>query len=187
MDRNASSRIYAVVFVTTASIAVGLLSFRILRPFLAAIAWAVVLAIAFQKPSRVLKRRLPWPHSLAPGLLTFGIALLILLPASLIGVALVSQTIDIAGQVNTKLAEEHVSSFSDIVALPIVANALDRIQEMAGITPDDFQRFAQGFATRASSILAAISARLVLGAFDVLLTFGATIFLLFFLFRDEGG
>lgn len=184
MEPPSSSRIYTVLFFIAAAFTVSFICLRVLRPFLAAIAWAVVLAVAFQTPWRFLERRLPKRPSLAAGLVTIAIALLVILPAGLFVGVLVSQTIDLAAAVAQKLQDQHVSSLSDLVALPVVAGLLDRVQELAGITPENLQKMSQGFATRASTLLASVSGRLVLGAFDVLLTFVTTIFLLFFFFRD---
>ena len=44
------TRIYAIVFFLLAVLGIGFVCYRVLSPFLAAIAWAIVLAIAFQKP-----------------------------------------------------------------------------------------------------------------------------------------
>jgi len=64
------TRVYAVTFFLLAALGIGYVCYRVLSPFLAAIAWAIVLAVAFQKPWALLERRMPKHRSLAAALLT---------------------------------------------------------------------------------------------------------------------
>ncbi|MFH1176196.1 MAG: AI-2E family transporter [Acidobacteriota bacterium] len=178
------SRTYAVVFMVVAILAAGYVCYRVLAPFLAAIAWAAVLAVAFRAPWGALERRLPRRRNLAAALLTLAIALVVLLPASVLIGVLASQAVDVATRVAARLSAAQVRSFSDVVELPVVASFLDGVKDRAGISPEDFQKMAAGFIARASGAAAGFSARLVLGLFDALLTFVMAIFLLFFFFRD---
>jgi len=181
-----NSRTYAVIFFLVAVLGIGFVSYRVLSPFLGAIAWAIILAVAFQAPWTYLERKLPTRRNLAAILLTLAIALIVILPAGLLGSVLASQIIDVAGRVTTKLSSLQVHSFSDFVALPQVAKLLDGIQRHAGISPQDFEKLAAGFLAKASAAAAALSGKLVLGVFDGVLTFVMVIFLLFFFFKDGG-
>ncbi len=184
MDRAGGSRSYIVIFLVLAALGIGYLCVRVLTPFLGAIAWAIILAVAFQGPWTYLERRMPNRRGLAAVLMTLAIGLLVLLPAGLFAGVLASQTIDVANRVSHKLSDLHVTSFSDVVALPRVADALDGIRNRAGISKPDFERLAAGFVAKASAAAARVSGRLVLGVFDAVLTFVLVIFLLFFLFKD---
>lgn len=184
MDRADGSRAYTVIFLVLAALGIGYVCVRVLTPFLAAIAWAIILAVAFQGPWTYLERRMPDRRGLAAALLTLAIALLVLLPAGLFAGVLASQTIDVANRVSHKLSDLHVTSFSDVVALPKVADALDGIRSRAGISKPDFEKLAAGFVAKASAAAARVSGKLVLGVFDAVLTFVLVIFLLFFLFKD---
>jgi len=184
MERTDGSRLYTAIFLVLAALGVGYVCYRVLAPFLAAIAWAVILAAAFQSPWVYLERRMPAHRNLAAALLTLAVACLVLLPAGLFVGVLASQTIDVANRVSSKLSDLHVTSFSDVVALPKVANALDGIRSRAGISKPDFEKLAAGFVAKASTAAARVSGKLVLGVFDAVLTFVLVIFLLFFLFRD---
>jgi predicted PurR-regulated permease PerM len=178
------SRTYAVVFMAVAILAAGYVCYRVLAPFLAAIAWAAVLAVAFRAPWGALERRMPRRRNLAAALLTTAIALVVLLPASLLVGVLASQAVDVATKVAARLSAAQVRSFSDVVELPAVASFLDGVKDRAGISPADFQKLAAGFIARASEAAAGFSGRLVLGFFDALLTFVMAIFVLFFFLRD---
>jgi predicted PurR-regulated permease PerM len=184
MDRADGFRSYTVIFLVLATLGIGYLCVRVLTPFLGAIAWAIILAVAFQGPWAYLERRMPNRRNLAAALLTLGIAILVLLPAGLFVGVLASQTIDVANRVSSRLSDLHVTSFSDVVALPKVADALDGLRSRAGISKPDFERLAAGFVAKVSTAAARISGKLVLGVFDAVLTFVLVIFLLFFLFKD---
>jgi predicted PurR-regulated permease PerM len=181
-----TKRTYAVIFLALAALGIGFLCYKILAPFLAAIAWAIIIAVAFQAPWAWFERKMPKRRSLGAALLTLAIALIVLLPAGLLSGVLASQAIDVANRVSTKLGSLNVRSYSDVIALPQVASLLDRVQTRLGMSPDDFQKLASGFVTKASKVIAEVSGKLVLGAFDAVLTFVMVIFLLFFFFKDGG-
>ena len=187
MEPESRPRTYGLIFFVVAAAGVGFVCFRVLVPFLGAIAWAIILAVAFQRPWGYLERAMPRRPSLAAILLTLAIALIVLLPAGLFAGVLASQAIDVASRVTAKLSDMHVRSFSDLVALPAVADFLDEVQTKAGISPQDFQKMAAGFVAKASGAAAGVSGKLVLGVFDGVLTFVMVIFLLFFFFKDGRG
>jgi predicted PurR-regulated permease PerM len=178
-------QVYRILFFLVALFGVGYLVFEVLKPFFAALAWAVVLAVVFAAPWQALARRLPHRRGLAAGLLTLAIGLVVLLPAGLFVGVLTSQAVRAADQVVTALRSRHITSFSDVVAMPEAARLLDAMKTRLGIAPADFQEFATGSLTGASTFVAAASGRLVLGFFDALLTFFTTLFLLFFFFHDD--
>ena len=184
MEEVDHTRIYAVIFFLLAVLGIGFVCYRVLSPFLAAVAWAIVLAVAFQKPWSFLERRMPKHRNLAAALLTLAIAVGVLVPVGLLVGMMGSQIIAVTTKITTNLSAEDVRSFSDFVALPKVARFLDDGRIWAGISPEDFQKLAAVVVTRASAIAGALSTKLVLGAFDAMLTVMLVIFLLFFLLRD---
>ena len=184
MDRHEHSGVYTIIFFLLATLGIGYLCYRVLTPFLAAIAWAIVLAVALQGPWQALERRMSRRRGLAAALFTVGTAFIVILPAGLFVGVLASQAIDAANRVTAKLSDLHVRSFSDVVALPRVAVSLEGIQQRLGISPEDFQKMATGFVTKASAAAAGVSGKLVLGVFDAVLTFVLVIFLLFFFLKD---
>ncbi|HVN76281.1 MAG TPA: AI-2E family transporter [Thermoanaerobaculaceae bacterium] len=184
MDRPDQSRAYTVIFFLIATLGVGFLCYRVLTPFLAAIAWAVILAVAFQTPWSALERKMPRHRGLAAALFTLALALIVLLPAVVFIAVLASQAIDAANLVAAKLSGLHLRSFSDFVALPGVAQALDGLQSRLGIAPEDFQKIATSFVAKASATAAGVSGKLILSLFDAVLTFFLVIFLLFFFLKD---
>src|SRR6185312_2762744 len=176
-------QVYRILFFLAALFGVCYLVFEVLKPFFAALAWAVVLAVVFAAPWQALARRMPKRRGLAAGLLTVAIGLVVLLPAGLFVGVLTAQAVKAAGQLVAVLHSRNISSFSDVVAMPEAARLLDAAKTRLGIEPADFQKFAADSVTRASAFVAAASGSLVLGFFDALLTFFTTLFLLFFFFH----
>jgi predicted PurR-regulated permease PerM len=184
MEPNTTKRTYAVIFLVLAAFGIGFLCYKILTPFLASIAWAIIFAVAFQAPWVWLERKMPKRRSLAAAVLTLAIALIVLLPGVLFTGVLVSQAIDVATKVSAKLGPVKIRSVSDIVKLPQVAGVLDGLQQRVGLSPDDLQKLTTGFVTKASALAATVSRKLVLGVFDAVFTYVMVTFLLFFFFKD---
>jgi predicted PurR-regulated permease PerM len=184
MEQAIHARIYAVIFFLLAVLGIGFVCYRVLSPFLAAIAWAIVLAVAFQKPWSFIERHMPKHRSLAAALLTVAVSVGVLVPVGLLTGMLTHQVMAMATEITTSLKAEEVRSFSDFVALPKVARILDDARIRAGISTDDFQKLAVGVVTSASAAASVLSGRLALGVLDALLTVVLVIFLLFFMFRD---
>jgi len=177
-------RLYMIAAFVVACAGIGFLSYKVLAPFLSAIAWAVVLAVVFHGPWTFFQRRWPKRRDLSAALLSLAIALVVLLPAGLFASMLASQAVDAAADAREALQNQNVSSISDLVALPAVAEVIEAVEGRLGLTNEDFQKIASGFAARASAVLAKVSRSLLLGAFDQILTFSASMFLLFFFLRD---
>lgn len=175
------ARIFGLVIVVAV---IGYVCWRVLLPFLGGIAWAVVFAAASWTTWRRLERRMPRRRGLAAALLAMALALLILLPAAFFVGMVVNEANHVASHGLALLKAKRVSSFSDLVALPAVAHLLDGLKAQAGISQEEFQKMAEGFAATVSSVVAGLSATLLLGAFDVIVTFAIALFVLFFLFRD---
>jgi len=184
MPAATETRIYTIVFMLAAAAGIGALALLILKPFLAAIAWAIAVAVVFHRPWTALRHLMPKRRNLAAGLMCVGILIVVLLPAAMMGRLVAVQGVNLAGRMTTFLQTNRIGSFSDLAALPRVTGALDRVNRLAGISPDDFQAMAAGAASRASLLLASGSRWLIYGALDATVTFLMTIFLLFFLFRD---
>ena len=184
MKTSDSARIYGGLVFLAAILGLGLLSFTVLSPFLAAIAWAAVLAVAFQAQLTFLRRKLPRSPNLAAGLLTVAIGLLVLLPAAILLSVVASQVNKLVVEVIGRLNAANVKSFGDLIRMPAVTAILDTLKDRAGMTPEDFQRLASGFVQRVSAVLPGLSAKLAISVFDGLVTFLMSLFLLFFFLRD---
>jgi len=178
------SRIYAVAFFVVLLAAVLSLSAVVLAPFFSAIAWAVVLAVAVRPVWVRIARRVPRRRSLAAAATSLVVALVVLLPAGLLGTALASQAADAASRLGTYLKTQEVSSVSDLMALPRVGRVLGWVEETTGVTPEALKEHSAGLAAKVSTFLASTGGGVVVGLFAAIGTFLLAMFLLFFFLRD---
>jgi predicted PurR-regulated permease PerM len=172
------------VFLLVLLVAVGGLSYLVLRPFFAGILWASVVAVALWPLWARVRARAGKRQGLAAGLFSLAIALVVLLPASLLGLAVVNQASEAAAAVGARLKARDVHSWSDVFSNPVVDRGLAWLHDSAGVSTEDLQSKVAIVATHASSILATAGGAAVLTFLDILLTFIVTLFLLFFLLRD---
>jgi predicted PurR-regulated permease PerM len=177
-------RLYATLFFAVLLVGITALSYVVLKPFFAAAAWGIVLAVAFQTPWRALAKRLEPRRSLAAALAASVIALGVLLPAVFLGGVLAAQASAAIRLAGDSLRAKNVTSLSELATLPSVARALEWVQHSMGLTLEDVQAKAVELGSKLSTALAAASGALVVGLLDALITFFTTIFLLFFLLRD---
>jgi len=180
MDESGARRIYARIFLGLLALSVALLAVVVLRPFLSAIAWAIVLAVGGRAPWRWLEQRLAPHRSLAASLMCVGIALVVILPAALVGSVLVDQATHAVTLVRDVLSRQQVSSVADVLALPWVTAARRWVEAWLGITPQWLLDRAGEAAAGLSTFVAAKGGGVVLGFVEALVTFVLTIFLLFF-------
>jgi predicted PurR-regulated permease PerM len=184
MTESRATRLYPPAFFLVLLVAVGGLSYVVLRPFFSGILWATVLAVALWPLWRRVRAWAGKRAGLAAGLFSLVVALVVLLPAALLGIELVSQASGAAIAIGQRLKASDVRSWSDILAIPGVVRALEWIRETTGLSIGDIQERAAELAAKASSFVASASGGVVLSFLDVLLTFVLTLFLLFFLLRD---
>jgi len=175
---------YAAALFVTALVVVAVLSFVILQPFLPAIAWAIVLAVAIRPLWVRIERRFPNRRSLAAAASSLLVAVVVLLPAVFFGTALAAQAAQATSRFGVYLRSQAVSSPGDLAALPVAGRAFEWLQTNAGVTPALVRQHAAEISGKLSGFIAAKGGGLVVGFFGAVGTFLLTLFLLFFLLRD---
>jgi predicted PurR-regulated permease PerM len=175
---------YALAFLLLLVLGTGVLCFIVLRPFLTAIAWGAILAVALWPLWRRLKKRLPRRTTLAAAAFSISAGLVVLLPAVLLGKAIVSQASAAATNIGEKLRARELRSLGDLLAVPGVGRAIAWAQDRTGLSADELQAKGAEFAARASAVLATQGGNVALSFLDAILTFVLTLFLLFFLLVD---
>ena len=184
MTENAARRIYPVAVFSLAALATASLAWQVLAPFGSAFAWAVVLAVGFSRPWRLLEARMPRRRSLAAVLMTLAIGLLVVLPAAFLAGAIVNEAAAVFGRASAALAERKLSGLEDLSRIPAVSEAFAWVETRSGLTQAQLLAKAGELAAGVSGLLAGLSGSVVRGVFDALVAFLVTLFLLFFLFRD---
>lgn len=178
------SRAYAVALFVVLLAGTAVLSVVILAPFFSAIAWAIVLAVAVRPLWTRIERRFPAHRSLAAASTSLLVAVVVLLPAAILGTALATQAAQAATRFGVYLRTQAGPVPGDLSKLPGVDRAFDWLQENAGVTPTLVRQHTAEIAGKLSGFVAAKGGGLLAGFFGAVGTFLLTLFLLFFLLRD---
>lgn len=184
MSQSDAARRYQILASVVLAIGLAAACYQVLAPFLAAIAWAGILSVAFRTPYAWLERKMPRRRSLAAALGATAIALLVLLPAALLLAAVIGQAVEAFHAVSVRLKSGDFGPFSELFSGPRVDRFLAAVQERTGLAPEDFRQRAGELIGQVSRALAQGVGSAALGLLGVVGTFLMTMFLLFFGLRD---
>jgi predicted PurR-regulated permease PerM len=182
MTEPRTSRVFAVVVGAL----LAYLLWRILSPFLEPILWAAVLALILGPGHRWLVRRVK-NQNLAALLATILALLLVVVPAVLITLALISQGAHLYSLASSYLARHQVASVSDLVEMPAIRRLADRIATILPLTAEDLRGWAQTNLRTIAGRVGGFVSQLAVGVLGFLASFLIMLFTLFFLFRDGPG
>lgn len=102
------------------------LLYRVLEPFIAALAWAVILTLALWPPYRAMRDRIGGPTWLAPTVATATIGLVILVPLTTLGLLLVGEARDLAEHARAWLLGETGDLAGLLRSVPLAGEALEK-------------------------------------------------------------
>jgi predicted PurR-regulated permease PerM len=179
-----SDRTYPVVAFAVVAAAVGWICWTLLAPFLSAIAWAIVLAVAFDRPWRWAERRYRARKDLAALAATLLIGVVVVLPAASVATVLGVQASGVASRVLVDLRFRNLRGAGDFLALPPVRAATDFVTARTGVTAEELGQKGAAIASDAATFLAQKTGFFLLSLFDAAITFLMTLFFLFFFLRD---
>ncbi len=184
MTSASRSGAYPVLVFCVLSAAIGGICIALLAPFLTAIAWAIVLAVAFHRPWLWLEGRYPSRKNLAALLLSLAIGVLVVLPAGSLAGVLAWQASDVASRTVAELKNQNVHGVEDVLAIPAVERVVAFVAEKTGVSSEEIARRTALFVGEAATFLAQKSGGLLLSLFDAAMSFLMTLFFLFFFLRD---
>jgi predicted PurR-regulated permease PerM len=172
----------AFAVVTAALLAAAL--FVIVRPFLDAILWSMLIAFLLHPVQRALTARLRGRVALAAILLTLFTAVVLIAPGPLLAVAFASQARELFGRVQRMVAASGISGAGDVLEVPVVSRAIRWAEAMAPVSAEQIQQWLVTGAHALLQGLVALSGAFVVGALNALVGLAVTLFLLFFFLRD---
>ena len=113
-----------------------ILAFRIVQPFIASIAWALILGyVTFPLYAR-LRTRLGGRANLSATLMTLFLAASLVLPMAWLVLLLEGELVDLYQALGTKLANGSLVLPDNVRNLPVVGAEIQRIIERLGTSPD---------------------------------------------------
>ena len=180
----ADDRFYPRVFaLVTAALLAGAL-FVIVRPFLEAILWSMLLAFLLSPAQRAVTGLLGGRAPLAAILLTVLSAVVLIAPGPLLAVAFARQATELLAHGQKLVAESGIAGAGDLLEIPLVSRVIRWAETMAPVSADQIHDWLASGAQALLQGLVAVSGAFVVGALNALVGLGITLFLLFFFLRD---
>ncbi len=164
------------------SLLLGYLVYKVISPFLTAIAWAVVLSILFYPIYAYLGSRVRW-KSVAAAITLILILLIILGPFSYLSVLLVGELRDVAGYIESGELE----TLTNLLEQPAVQWVMEKVKPIFNAEDVDVEKvLVEGLSNVGKNMLAKITT----GAKNIVSAFLNVVFMslsIFFFLRDGTG
>lgn len=177
-------RFYPRVFALVTAALLGGALFAIVRPFLEAILWSMLLAFLLSPAQRAVTGLLGGRAPLAAILLTVLTAVVLIAPGPLLAVAFARQARELFARGQKLVAESGIAGAGDLLEIPLVSRVIRWAETMAPVSADQIHDWLASGAQALLQGLVAVSGAFVVGALNALVGLGITLFLLFFFLRD---
>ncbi|MBZ0157773.1 MAG: AI-2E family transporter [Alphaproteobacteria bacterium] len=177
----ATNRFYFITMLALVLV-LGYLTFQIIKPFLAPLAWAIVLTIVFYPLYLYLLRYIKW-KSVASLVVLFVIILLILGPFSYTSYLLFNEI----QALSASLGSEQLESAKGILHHPTIRSLLDRVSSALNISLSEAEvrkAFVSGISRVGKDLLGRLPGG-VGNLASVVMDFVIMAFSIFFLLRDS--
>jgi predicted PurR-regulated permease PerM len=156
------------------------LAYLVLRPFLAAVAWAVILGLSTWPLFERLRARMPRHAGFAALLMTLAMALAFMLPALWLGVLLRDELVRALAEAGTRLAHGDWRLPDALARLPVLGGLLqDLLRDMTTAQAASRWRSAPWSTQAAEQVFSLLG-----GAGRNAAKFGFALLTLFFVYRD---
>lgn len=179
-ERAFYSRVFSLVTLSL----LGLAVFWMLRPFLAPVLWAGLLAMLLFPANQTLRRGLGGRKGGAALLLTFAVILIIVFPAVLLVSLFVAQASDLAVRLQAMAKEYQIARPSDVLALPVVDHAIHWITERLPVSGEQAQGWLLQAGQHVLQTLLSLTGMVFTSALSIFANVLLGIFLFFFFLRD---
>jgi len=162
-------------------VAVVVVMFMLLWPFLSSMAWAGVIALAMYPLYRWFLRHSRGRENLAAALATTTVMLIIVVPLVVVAILFISQATQVLVTLQKLTAEGHIPGREEILQNPYVVHLIQKYPSLAEL---DFTPILLGAMNTVSSIVVGASKVLVLNVLTGLFKLFLMVAILFFAFRD---
>lgn len=169
--------------IVTAAILAYVL-YLILKPFLTAIAWALLIAFLLHPAHLRLSAWTRGRISLSASLLTLATLLVFIGPLTALGVAFARQAAALLERLQANYGEMKFTGLSSLENIPVLGRAVRWIVE---VTPLTREQLSSGLISAARTVvenLGSLGSSLFMGAMGTAVGFLLMLFLLFFFLRD---
>lgn len=174
---------YARAFTLATLALLGFLLYLILSPFFAPLTWALFIAFMLHPLHTWTVGKLHGRENLSAALLTALTLLTLIGPFTVLVAAFVVQVTELL-QYAQQIAAEH-REYRDLRTVPVVGAWLAWLQTSLGLSLQQIQSGIEQGTRALLQFVAALGGKLLLGAFDMAVSFLIMMFTLYFMIRDR--
>lgn len=172
---------FALVYFT-GLLGTAVLMFMLLWPFLSAIAWAGVIALAAYPLHRWFLRRFRGRENLAAAFTTTTVFLIVVVPLAVLLVVFAGEATQVVINLQDYAAQGHIPGKEELLSNPKIQEMLKELEPYIGKV--DLMPLLVGAMKSASGLLVGASTTVLLTVFAGILKFLIMVAVLFFAFRD---
>lgn len=177
-------RFYRRAFALVTIALLGYALVQVMKPFLGAIAWSLLIAFLLHPAHRRLSAWLRGRASLSSFLLTIATLVIAIGPLTALGVAFARQTSALAERFQASVGTVNVDSLTAMKGIPVLGPGLAWIEDHLPFSSEQLQSWAVSGARAVLQYFASLGGTLFLGAIGTVIGFTIVLFLLFFFLRD---
>ncbi len=178
MDRGV---FFALLYFSAVVLVTGLM-LLLLSPFLAALAWAGVIALALQPLYQWLLRRVGGRKNLASFIATTVTVIVIAVPFFVLAILFAGEAIGILSTIEDAISSGNIPGLARVQANPAFQHVAQRLQPY--LNDADLRASVLATLRGFSSLAVSLSKTVLINIFGVVMKFFVMVLVLFFAFRD---
>ena len=175
---------YSRVFILVTIAILASLLYKIILPFLGAVAWALLLAFLLYPLQRGMTRCFKGRKNVSATLLIFATFAIFVGPFTIMSIAFFSQISDLVQWIQETLNKQPNEQYQVLTDLHFVESILQWMHENFGIHSTQIKSWLAQAVLQLPPYFATMSGKIFLGAIDTALAFVIMLFMLFFFLRD---
>jgi len=178
------STFYPRVFGLVTALVLGAAVLLIIRPFVGPILWAALLALMLFPLNEKLRSTFGGRKTWAALALTLASLLVLVVPATVLGIVFGKQAADLAGRAQTSAAEYHIQGPSDVLQIPAVAQAIQWVESILPVKSDQIVSSLLSAGQQVVESVLSLGGSLFASVVGTVVAVIVSLFLLFFFLRD---
>jgi predicted PurR-regulated permease PerM len=178
------STFYPRVFGLVTALVLGAAVLLIIRPFVGPILWAALLALMLFPLNRRLRSAFRGRKTWAALALTLASVLVLVVPATVLGIVFGRQAAELAGRAQTSAAEHQIQGPSDVMRLPAVEQGIRWIESILPVKSDQIAGSLVSAGQQVIETVLSVGGSLFASVVGTLVAIILALFLLFFFLRD---
>jgi len=178
------STFYPRVFGLVTALVLGGAVLLIIRPFVGPILWAALLALMLFPLNERLRSAFRGRKTSAALALTLASVVVLVVPATVLGIVFGRQAADLVGRAQTSAAEYQIQRPTDVLQLPVVERTLQWVESVLPVKPEQITGSLLSAGQQVIESVLSVGGSLFASAVGAVVAIVLALFLLFFFLRD---